>query len=246
MLAVRDLAVDIMGSRVLRGITFKVEAGELVCLVGRNGAGKTTTLRTIMGLRKPAAGCVEFDGRDTRGLRPFHLARAGIGFAPEESEVFGELTVAENIALPTWVSGGTRSARARIEEAYRVFPALERHRRRSGHGLSGGERKMSRSLARLRSVPNCCCSMSRRRGFRPSLSRQCSMGSPISANSAGPSSLPSPTSIMFRISPIGSMSSNVGKSSSPALRRRPARMLPSPGSLREPRPPLLIEAGAAA
>jgi branched-chain amino acid transport system ATP-binding protein len=147
MLAVRDLAVDIMGSRVLRGITFKVEAGELVCLVGRNGAGKTTTLRTIMGLRKPAAGCVEFDGRDTRGLRPFHLARAGIGFAPEESEVFGELTVAENIALPTWVSGGTRSADARIEEAYRVFPALERHRLRSAHALSGGERKMV-SIAR--------------------------------------------------------------------------------------------------
>jgi len=148
MLAVRDLAVDIMGSRVLRGITFKVEAGELVCLVGRNGAGKTTSLQTIMGLRKPAAGCVEFDGRDTRGLRPFQLARAGIGFAPEESEVFGELTVAENIALPAWVSSGsTRSAKARIEEAYRVFPALERYRRRSGHALSGGERKMV-SIAR--------------------------------------------------------------------------------------------------
>jgi branched-chain amino acid transport system ATP-binding protein len=147
MLAVRDLAVDIMGSRVLRGITFNVEAGELVCLVGRNGAGKTTSLRTIMGLRKLAAGCVEFDGRDTRGLRPFQLARAGIGFAPEESEVFGELTVAENIALPTWVSGSTRGADARIEEAYRVFPALERHRARSGYALSGGERKMV-SIAR--------------------------------------------------------------------------------------------------
>src|SRR5271166_6489316 len=147
MLAVRDLAVDIMGSRVLRGITFKVEAGELVCLVGRNGAGKTTTLRTVMGLRKPVAGSIEFDGRDTRGLRPFQLARAGIGFAPEESEVFGELTVAENIALPTWVSGGPPSAKARIEEAYRVFPMLERYCRRGGHALSGGERKMV-SIAR--------------------------------------------------------------------------------------------------
>jgi len=146
MLAVRDLAVDIMGSRVLRGITFKVEAGELVCLVGRNGAGKTTTLRTIMGLRKPVAGNIEFDGRDTHGLRPFQLARAGIGFAPEESEVFGELTVAENIALPTWVSR-TPGAKARIEEAYRVFPMLERYRRRGGHALSGGERKML-SIAR--------------------------------------------------------------------------------------------------
>ena len=64
MLAVRDLAVDIQGSRVLRGVSFEVNAGELVCLVGRNGAGKTTTFRTIMGFRKPVAGSIEFDGRD--------------------------------------------------------------------------------------------------------------------------------------------------------------------------------------
>jgi branched-chain amino acid transport system ATP-binding protein len=147
MLAVQDLAVDIMGSRVLRGLTFEVEAGELVCLVGRNGAGKTTSLRTIMGFRKPVAGTIEFDGRDIRGLRPFQIARAGIGFAPEESEVFGELTVAENIALPTWTCASARSAQARIEEAYRVFPILDRYRGRGGHALSGGERKMV-SIAR--------------------------------------------------------------------------------------------------
>jgi branched-chain amino acid transport system ATP-binding protein len=147
MLAVRDLAVEIMCSPVLRGVTFKVEAGELVCLVGRNGAGKTTSLRTVMGFRKPVAGSIEFDGRDIRGLRPFQIARAGIGFAPEESEVFGELTVAENIALPTWTCAGDRSAQARIGEAYRVFPMLDRYRRRGGHALSGGERKMV-SIAR--------------------------------------------------------------------------------------------------
>jgi branched-chain amino acid transport system ATP-binding protein len=147
MLAVADLAVHIMGSSVLRGVSFKVAAGELVCLVGRNGAGKTTSLRTIMGFRKPAAGRVTFDGRDIRGLRPFEIARAGIGFAPEESEVFGELTVEENIALPTWVCRGTRSGQARVADAYRVFPMLERYRQRGGHALSGGERKMV-SIAR--------------------------------------------------------------------------------------------------
>jgi branched-chain amino acid transport system ATP-binding protein len=147
MLAVRGLAVDIMGSPVLRGVTFEVAAGELVCLVGRNGAGKTTSLRTVMGFRQPVAGTIEFDGRDIRGLPPFQIARAGIGFAPEESEVFGELTVAENIALPTWTCASTRSAQARIEEAYRIFPMLERYRRRGGHALSGGERKMV-SIAR--------------------------------------------------------------------------------------------------
>ena len=145
MLAVADLTVDIMGSPVLRAVTFKVEPGELVCLVGRNGAGKTTSLRTIMGFRTPVAGRIVFEGRDICGLRPFQIARAGIGFAPEESEVFGELTVEENIALPTWT--GASGGHGGVEHAYRVFPMLERYRRRGGHALSGGERKMV-SIAR--------------------------------------------------------------------------------------------------
>ena len=147
MLSVQNLAVDILGSAVLRGVTFEVNAGELVCLVGRNGAGKTTSFRTVMGFRRPLAGRIAFNGRDILGLRPFAIARLGIGFAPEESEVFGELTVGENIALPTWTCPGPRTAQARLEEAYRVFPRLEQYRQRGGHALSGGERKMV-SIAR--------------------------------------------------------------------------------------------------
>jgi len=147
MLAVRDLVVDIQGSRVLRGISFEVKAGELVCLVGRNGAGKTTSFRTVMGFRKPVSGAVDFDGRSLLGLRPYQIARMGVGFSPEESEVFGELTVAENIAMPTWTCASERSAEERIAEAYRVFPKLGRYRERGGQALSGGERKMV-SIAR--------------------------------------------------------------------------------------------------
>jgi branched-chain amino acid transport system ATP-binding protein len=146
MLAVRDLAVDIEGSRVLRGVSFDVRAGELVCVVGRNGAGKTTTFRTIMGFRKPAAGTIAFNDTSLLGLRPFQVARIGIGFAPEESEVFGELTVAENIAMPTWTLPDDRADR-RIAEAYDVFPNLRRYMTRGGQALSGGERKMV-SIAR--------------------------------------------------------------------------------------------------
>ena len=80
-------------------------------------------------------------------LRPFQVARLGIGFAPEESEVFGELTVAENIAMATWVCPNPRPAQERIAEAYNVFPRLERYRERGGQALSGGERKMV-SIAR--------------------------------------------------------------------------------------------------
>lgn len=108
MLSVRDLAVDIQGSRVLRDVSFSVGQGELVCFVGRNGAGKTTTLRSIMGFRKPVSGTIEFDGQTIHGMQPFQIARLGIGFAPEESEVFGELTVAENIAMPTWTCPSPR------------------------------------------------------------------------------------------------------------------------------------------
>jgi branched-chain amino acid transport system ATP-binding protein len=147
MLSVRDLSVDIQGNRVLRGISFEVNAGEIVCLVGRNGAGKTTTFRTIMGFRKPVAGSIDFDGQSLIGRRPFEIARMGIGFSPEESEVFGDLTVAENIALPTWTTKNARSGEARIADAYRVFPRLERYRERGGQALSGGERKMV-SIAR--------------------------------------------------------------------------------------------------
>jgi branched-chain amino acid transport system ATP-binding protein len=147
MLELSDIVVEIDGSRVLRGISLNVGAGELVCLVGRNGAGKSTTFRTIMGQRVPVSGSIKLEGREIKGLRPFAIAGLGIGFAPEESEVFGDLTVAENIRLPLWTRQTERSAEEREALAYRVFPRLERYRARGGQQLSGGERKMV-SIAR--------------------------------------------------------------------------------------------------
>lgn len=147
MLSVQDLVVDIESSHILRGVSLEVKAGELVCLVGRNGAGKSTTFRTIMGMRKPLSGSITLGGRPIVGLRPFEIARLGVGFAPEESEVFGDLTVAENILLPTWTRATQRSSEDRAALAYQVFPKLERYRERGGQQLSGGERKMV-SIAR--------------------------------------------------------------------------------------------------
>jgi branched-chain amino acid transport system ATP-binding protein len=147
MLSIRDLMVDIDRSHILRGISIEVGAGELVCLVGRNGAGKSTTFRSIIGARKAVSGTVAFDGRDITGRAPYEIARLGVGFAPEESEVFGDLTVAENILLPTWTRITERSASEREALAYRVFPKLGRYRHRWGQQLSGGERKMV-SIAR--------------------------------------------------------------------------------------------------
>ena len=147
MLIAHELIVDIEGSRVLRGISFAVKEGELVCLVGRNGAGKTTAFRSIMGFHEIVSGSIVFRDNSLLGLRPFQIARMGIGFAPEESEVFGELTVAENIAMPTWTRANDGGAAERINEAFNVFPNLRRYVDRSGQALSGGERKML-SIAR--------------------------------------------------------------------------------------------------
>jgi branched-chain amino acid transport system ATP-binding protein len=147
MLRVDNLAVAIQGSLILRGITLGVGAGELVCLVGRNGAGKTTTFRTIMGYLKPMAGGVQFKGADIAGMATHRIAQAGIGYAPEESQVFADLTVAENIELPTWTRASGRSAKERIDLAYDIFPKLRQYAARAGDQLSGGERKMV-SIAR--------------------------------------------------------------------------------------------------
>jgi branched-chain amino acid transport system ATP-binding protein len=147
MLALRDLVVDIQSSRILRGITVAVGAGELVCLIGRNGAGKSTSFRTIMGFLRPVSGNIEYLGAEIAGLRTDRIAQLGIGYAPEESEVYGDLTVAENIELPTWTRASGRPAEERIALAYEVFPKLKQYAARGGMQLSGGERKMV-SIAR--------------------------------------------------------------------------------------------------
>jgi len=150
VLRLEGVTVDIEASRILRGVSLDVGDRELVCLVGRNGAGKTTTLRTVMGYLRPVAGRIVFRGRDLVGLPTHAIARLGVGFAPEESEVFGDLTVAENVELATWTRPSPRPAAERLARAWAVFPQLRRYLRRGGTQLSGGERKMlsvARALA---------------------------------------------------------------------------------------------------
>ncbi|MGZ5855453.1 MAG: ABC transporter ATP-binding protein [Xanthobacteraceae bacterium] len=147
MLDLSNLKVDIEGSRILNGISLSVAAGELVCLVGRNGAGKTTTFRSIMGYRRARSGGISFDSVDLTKLPTWQIAQRGIGFSPEESEVYTDLTVAENLELSTWTRPSGRSAVVRIAEAYTVFPKLRQYLARGGGQLSGGERKMV-SIAR--------------------------------------------------------------------------------------------------
>jgi len=147
MLSVRDLDVFIQASHILRRVSLEVGEREVVCLVGRNGAGKTTTLRSIMGYLRPRAGSIAFRGVAIQGRRTFEIALLGLGFAPEDSAIFPDLTVAENIEIATWTRTDGRPAAERIERAYQVFPVLRHYMARKGPQMSGGERKML-SIAR--------------------------------------------------------------------------------------------------
>ena len=101
LLEVRGLETAYGASQVLFGISLDVARGEVVALLGRNGAGKTTTLSSIMGLVRPRAGTIRFDGTEIQGREPFEACRAGLGFVPENCRLFGGLTVAENFATAT-------------------------------------------------------------------------------------------------------------------------------------------------
>lgn len=150
MLSVETIDVFIQSSHILRRVSLEVGEGEVVCLVGRNGAGKSTTLRTIMGYLRPRAGRIRLREEEIHGRRTFEIARRGLAFAPEDSGIFPDLTVAENIEISTWTRPGGRPAAERIERAYEVFPVLRKYRARKGPEMSGGERKMlsvARALA---------------------------------------------------------------------------------------------------
>ena len=150
MLSVEALDVFIQSSHILRQVSLEVAEREVVCLVGRNGAGKTTILRAIMGYLRPEGGRIVFRGEEIQGRRTHEIAMKGLGFAPEDSGIFPDLTVAENIEIATWTRRGGRAAAERIERAYEVFPVLRAYRHRKGPEMSGGERKMlsvARALA---------------------------------------------------------------------------------------------------
>jgi branched-chain amino acid transport system ATP-binding protein len=127
-------------ARVLFGASLTLRAGEVVMLAGRNGAGKSTTLRAIMGLIE-RTGEIRVNGERVDRLEPFEIARRGIGYVPEDRRIFGELTVAENLAvgrrparpgLPAWDEG----------RVFALFPRLAAMRERPGGRMSGGEQKM--------------------------------------------------------------------------------------------------------
>src|SRR5215469_12684121 len=140
LLELKDVHAAYGLSRVLFGISIEVNEGECVCLLGRNGVGKTTTMRSVMGLTPPSAGHVRFKSRDITGWPPHRVARAGIGFVPEDRRIFAELSVWENLDVAR--RAAARPGRWTIEAIIDLFPVLGELCDRQGGFLSGGEQQM--------------------------------------------------------------------------------------------------------
>jgi branched-chain amino acid transport system ATP-binding protein len=140
MLVVDYLKASYGPAQVLFDVGFRVDAGEVVTLLGRNGMGKTTTIHTIMGLMPATGGSAVFEGLPLIGLPAYRIAQAGLGFVPEGRQVFPTLTVEENLiataaarfAAPRWT----------LDRVYGFFPQLAERRRHLGNELSGGEQQM--------------------------------------------------------------------------------------------------------
>ena len=141
MLEVAALDAYIGRAQILHGLSFGVAAGQVLALLGRNGAGKSTTCRTLMGLIRPAAGRIQFAGQDIAGWDTYRIARAGLGWVPEDRRVFADLTVAENLEVgrqpprpgaPPWTP----------HRLFALFPNLAQMGRRPAARMSGGEQQM--------------------------------------------------------------------------------------------------------
>jgi len=145
-LAVERLNAWYGAAQVLYDVAFTVGRGEVVALMGRNGAGKSTTMKAVMGLLARRSGTVLLNGRNISALRPFEIARLGLGFTPEDRRIFSDLTVMENLDAgrqpPRAFADGTPAPAWTCETLFRLFPNLAEMRHRLGGRMSGGEQQM--------------------------------------------------------------------------------------------------------
>jgi len=128
-------------SQALQGVTLQLDHGETVCILGRNGAGKSTTLKSIIGLTPPRSGKVIFEGREIQGMPPHKIARAGIGYVPEDRRIFPGLTVRENLDVAAHNRKG-QAARWTVDGILKKYEMLGERAEQDGATLSGGQQQM--------------------------------------------------------------------------------------------------------
>ncbi|MCI3929957.1 ABC transporter ATP-binding protein [Streptomyces sp. AN091965] len=142
LLEVEDLRVAYGKIEAVKGISFTVEAGQVVTLIGTNGAGKTTTLRTLSGLLKPSAGKITFDGQPLHGIPAHKIVALGLAHSPEGRHIFPRLTIVENLLLGAYLRDDKEGIDKDIQRAYELFPILGERRKQAAGTLSGGEQQM--------------------------------------------------------------------------------------------------------
>jgi len=142
LLEIRDLEVSYGAVQALRGVSFTVDRGEVVTLIGANGAGKSTILKTVSGILRPAGGSVRFQGSDLVGVPPHEIVKRGLVQCPEGRGIFPNLTVEENLDLGAFVRTDRPGIAADLSHVFTLFPRLQDRRRQRAGTLSGGEQQM--------------------------------------------------------------------------------------------------------
>ncbi|MEG8276080.1 ABC transporter ATP-binding protein [Streptomyces sp. AHA2] len=153
LLEVEDLRVSYGKIEAVKGISFSVDAGQVVTLIGTNGAGKTTTLRTLSGLLKPTAGKILFDGKPLSGIPAHKIVSLGLAHSPEGRHIFPRLTIFENLQLGAFLRKDKDGIEKDIQKAYDLFPILGERRNQAAGTLSGGEQQMLAMGRALMSQP---------------------------------------------------------------------------------------------
>ena len=142
LLKVENLEVYYGVIRALKGISFEVNEGEIVTLLGANGAGKTTTMQSIMGLIHPKSGTVTYDGKNITGMPAYKIVKMGMTQVPEGRRIFAELTVYENLLMGAYIESDKAKIKRDIDEIYTIFPRLGERKNKVAGTLSGGEQQM--------------------------------------------------------------------------------------------------------
>ena len=153
MLVLDNVSVNYGAIEALRGVSMRVEKGEVVTLIGANGAGKTTTLRTITGLLEPREGTVTFEGEDISGKATHKLVARGISMSPEGRGVFANLTVRENLQMGAYLQKNRAEIAAGMKKVFEMFPRLKERESQKAGTLSGGEQQMLAMGRALMSKP---------------------------------------------------------------------------------------------
>lgn len=151
MLEVRDLRVHYGAVEAVKGVSFQINAGEIISLIGANGAGKSTILRALTGLVRPSSGTIEFHGQSLVGLAPHQIIRLGIGHVPEGRRLFPKMSVMENLKMGAYLRKSKAEIEETLEMVYEHFPILKERTKQRAGSLSGGEQQM---LATARALMN--------------------------------------------------------------------------------------------